>query len=181
MSGQFFHTAPRIFSSSSDYQSDKVRCWWTVFICQQSGFFVSANVATLLANEANLLAKKTTLLAKNCPLRRVLRVLTRLLHPQHLHGIWSGLMPYRLPFDTLGEYSEPWLQQTRISLSWTWGRNAVRKKNRVLPFCGLELEKTSRESPKAALRTPLLRCQVAFTKRCPFYYRHFCHYYYCQN
>ena len=128
MSGQFFHTAPRIFSSSSDYQSDKVRCWWTVFICQQSGFFVSANVATLLANEANLLAKKTTLLAKNCPLRRVLRVLTRLLYPQHLHGIWSGLMPYRLPFDTLGEYSEPWLQQTRISLSWTWGRNAVKKK-----------------------------------------------------
>ena len=42
---------------------------------------------------------------------------TRLLHPQHLGGIWSGLMPYRMPFDTLIEYPEPWLQQTRGSLS----------------------------------------------------------------
>ena len=31
----------------------------------------------------------------------------RLLHPQHLDGIWSGLMPYRLPFDNLSEYQEP--------------------------------------------------------------------------
>ena len=30
-----------------------------------------------------------------------------LLYPQHFNGIWSGLTPYRLPFDTLGEYSEP--------------------------------------------------------------------------
>ena len=42
---------------------------------------------------------------------------TRLLHPQHLGGIWSSLMPYRLPFDTLSKYLEPWLQQTRGSLS----------------------------------------------------------------
>ena len=41
----------------------------------------------------------------------------RLLYPQHLGGIWSGLMPYRLPFDTPSEYPEPWLQQTRGSLS----------------------------------------------------------------
>ena len=41
----------------------------------------------------------------------------RLLHPQHLGGIWAGLMPYRMPFDTLIEYPEPWLQQTRGSLS----------------------------------------------------------------
>ena len=41
----------------------------------------------------------------------------RLLHLQHLGGIWSGLMPYRLPFDTLSGYPEPWLQQTSGSLS----------------------------------------------------------------
>ena len=45
------------------------------------------------------------------------RIFTRLLHPQHLGGIWCGLMPYRMPFDTLIEYPEPWLQQTRGSLS----------------------------------------------------------------
>ena len=47
----------------------------------------------------------------------LLRLVTRLRHPQHVGGIWSGLMPYRLPFDTLSEYPEPWLQQTRGSLS----------------------------------------------------------------
>ena len=31
----------------------------------------------------------------------------RLLHPQHLDGIWLGLTPYRVPLDTLSEYSEP--------------------------------------------------------------------------
>ena len=41
----------------------------------------------------------------------------RLLHLQHLSGIWSGLMPYRLLFDTLSEYPEPWLQQTSGSFS----------------------------------------------------------------
>ena len=45
------------------------------------------------------------------------RVKSRLLHPHHLGGIWSGLTPYKLPFDTLSEYPEPWLQQTRGSLS----------------------------------------------------------------
>ena len=49
--------------------------------------------------------------------KHILRESTRLLHPQHLGGVWSGLMPYRLPFDTLSEYPEPWLQQTRESLS----------------------------------------------------------------
>ena len=39
----------------------------------------------------------------------------RLLHPQHLCGIWSDLTPYRLPFDTHSEYPEPRLQQTRGS------------------------------------------------------------------
>ena len=47
----------------------------------------------------------------------ILSVYTRLLHPKHFGGIWSGLTPYRLPFDTLSEYPEPWLQQTRGSLS----------------------------------------------------------------
>ena len=45
------------------------------------------------------------------------RLHIRLLHPQHLGGIWSGLTPYMLPFDTLIEYPEPWLQETRGSLS----------------------------------------------------------------
>ena len=45
------------------------------------------------------------------------RVKSRLLHPHHLGGIWSGLTPYKLPFDTLSEYPEPWLQQTRGNLS----------------------------------------------------------------
>ena len=49
-----------------------------------------------------------------CPSRSAL---IRLLHPQHLGGIWSVLTPYRLPFDTLSEYPEPWLQQKRGSLS----------------------------------------------------------------
>ena len=42
---------------------------------------------------------------------------SRLLHPQNLSGILSSLTPYRLPFDNLSEYPEPWLQQTRVSLS----------------------------------------------------------------
>ena len=40
-----------------------------------------------------------------------------LLNPQHLGGILSGLTLYRLPFDTLSEYPEPWRQQKRGSLS----------------------------------------------------------------
>ena len=32
----------------------------------------------------------------------------RLLHPQHLDGICTGQHPYRLPYDTLSEYPEPW-------------------------------------------------------------------------
>ena len=36
-------------------------------------------------------------------------VFTRLLHPQHLGGIRSGLTPHRLPLDNLIEYPEPWL------------------------------------------------------------------------
>ena len=36
-----------------------------------------------------------------------MRVDSRLLKPQHLYGIWSGLTPYRLPLDTLSEYLEP--------------------------------------------------------------------------
>ena len=31
----------------------------------------------------------------------------RLLHHQHLDGIWLGLTPCRLPFDTLSEYLKP--------------------------------------------------------------------------
>jgi hypothetical protein len=38
---------------------------------------------------------------------------TRLLHPPHLDGTSSGLTLYRLPFDILSEYPEPWLQHTR--------------------------------------------------------------------
>ena len=34
---------------------------------------------------------------------------SRLLHPQHLSGIWSCLMLYRLPFVTNSEHPEPWL------------------------------------------------------------------------
>ena len=33
---------------------------------------------------------------------------TRLLHPQHLDEILTGLTPYRLLLDTLSEYPEPW-------------------------------------------------------------------------
>ena len=32
----------------------------------------------------------------------------RLLHPQHLNGIWSGMTPYRVPLNILSEYQEPW-------------------------------------------------------------------------
>ena len=46
-----------------------------------------------------------------------LRLLEALIPVQLLGGIWSGLTPYKLPFDTLSEYPEPWLQQTRGSLS----------------------------------------------------------------
>ena len=37
----------------------------------------------------------------------------RLLHPQHLDGIWLGLTPWRLPSDTLSEYLKP----------YSWKRN----------------------------------------------------------
>ena len=33
---------------------------------------------------------------------------TRLLHPQHLNGILTGLTLYRVPLDPLSEYPEPW-------------------------------------------------------------------------
>ena len=33
---------------------------------------------------------------------------TRLLHPQHLVGIWIGQDQYRLPLATLNEIPEPW-------------------------------------------------------------------------
>ena len=33
---------------------------------------------------------------------------TRLLHPQHLDGIWIGLIQYRLPLAPPCEYPEPW-------------------------------------------------------------------------
>ena len=40
-------------------------------------------------------------------LRAYFAMCTRVLKPQHLCGIWSGLTPYRLPLDTLSEYPEP--------------------------------------------------------------------------
>ena len=33
---------------------------------------------------------------------------TRLLHPQHLDGIWIGQDQYRMPLASLSEYPEPW-------------------------------------------------------------------------
>ena len=33
---------------------------------------------------------------------------SRLLHPQHLDGIWIGQNQYRLPLAPLNEYPEPW-------------------------------------------------------------------------
>ena len=40
----------------------------------------------------------------------------RLLHPQHLDGIWLGLTPCRLPFDILSEYLKPcsWKKKSEI-------------------------------------------------------------------
>ena len=32
----------------------------------------------------------------------------RLLYPQHLDGIWTGPLQFRLPYDTLSELPEPW-------------------------------------------------------------------------
>ena len=32
----------------------------------------------------------------------------RLLHPQHLDGIWIGQHQYRMPLAPLSEYPEPW-------------------------------------------------------------------------
>ena len=32
----------------------------------------------------------------------------RLLHPQHLDGIWTGQTQCRLPYTPLSEYPEPW-------------------------------------------------------------------------
>ena len=37
------------------------------------------------------------------------RLKSRLLHPQHLDGIWIGLIHYRLPYAPVSEYPEPWL------------------------------------------------------------------------
>ena len=36
------------------------------------------------------------------------RIYSRLLHPQHLDGIWIGQNQYRLPLAPLTEYPEPW-------------------------------------------------------------------------
>ena len=36
------------------------------------------------------------------------RVASRLLYPQHLNGIWTGPLQFRLPYDTLSKYPEPW-------------------------------------------------------------------------
>ena len=49
---------------------------------------------------------------------------TRLLHPHHLDGIWTGQTPYRLPYNTLYcEYPEP--------CSW---KNSGRGKERTYNF-----------------------------------------------
>ena len=53
----------------------------------------------------------------------MLRSCTRLLHPHHLDGIWTGQTPYRLPYNTLSEYPEPW--------SW---KISVRGKERTYNF-----------------------------------------------
>ena len=37
-----------------------------------------------------------------------MRVATRLLHPQHLDGIWIGQDQYRMPLNSLSDYPEPW-------------------------------------------------------------------------
>ena len=36
------------------------------------------------------------------------RVKSRLIHPQHLGGIWIGQNQYRLPLAPLNEYPESW-------------------------------------------------------------------------
>ena len=33
---------------------------------------------------------------------------SRLLHLKHLDGIWTGWTPFRLPYETLSDYTEPW-------------------------------------------------------------------------
>ena len=67
----------------------------------------------------------------------------RLLHPQHLDGIWTGQTQYRLPYAPLSEYPEPWSWKVegrkrralasfgalKKTESQTWGRNAVKKKS----------------------------------------------------
>ena len=71
-------------------------------------------------------------------------VSSRLLHPQHLDGIWIGQNQYRLPYAPLSEYPEPWFWkvadgQSRALASLgalrskTWGWNGV-EKNRVQKF-----------------------------------------------
>ena len=43
---------------------------------------------------------------------------TRLLHPQHFDGIWTGQTPYRLTYETLSKYPKPcsWIVFTNSAL-----------------------------------------------------------------
>ena len=41
-------------------------------------------------------------------IRALLPIIIRLLHPQHLGGIWIGQDQNRLPLAPLNEFSEPW-------------------------------------------------------------------------
>ena len=41
-------------------------------------------------------------------LKVLLNLHIRLLHPQHLGGIWIGQNQYRLPLAPLNEFPEPW-------------------------------------------------------------------------
>ena len=59
--------------------------------------------------------KTTAMIGNKCPLMDWLEnvinklwILPKLLHPQHLDGIWVGQDQYRLPLGPLDEFPEPW-------------------------------------------------------------------------
>ena len=70
-------------------------------------------------------------------------MISRLLHLQHLDGILTGLIRYRLPLNTLSEYPEPWfwkISGSERERTWQFqcsekntrhGEETVRDKNRV--------------------------------------------------
>ena len=94
-----------------------MRCWQLG--CSLQTEYTCSSFAIYMQNPSKkydyiLLAHIRVYILKYGPIKygHILRahiwVYSRLLHPQYLDEILTGLTQYRLPFDTLGEYPEPW-------------------------------------------------------------------------